>query len=195
MAFPEEAFAPDGNLRADHEVFAFSAPDKVPKYITWNAELAHAMADRAFVLNQLLVRTETSPVLLGLKEGAAPDAYKKVRLESFNSLTKARRKAAYWRAGVRRAVSVAQDLDNTLPVVRYERGARGVQLRDGIPTDQGEQAYTLATLHNAGLVSTERAVVEQLQDAAAVRKELGRLSGATSNATNVNATSSPRAGA
>ena len=72
LAFPEESFGPDGNVRADHEVFAFSDPKRVPKYITWDAELQHAMADRAFVLNQLLVRTETSPVLLGLKEGRRP---------------------------------------------------------------------------------------------------------------------------
>jgi Phage portal protein, SPP1 Gp6-like len=175
MAFPEEAFDDKGNIRADHEVFAYSDPEKLPRYITWNAELAHAMADRAFVLNQLLVRTETSPVLLGLKEGAAPDAYKKVRLESFNSLTKAARKAAYWRAGVRRAVAVAQDLENTLPGVRYDRKPIGVQLRDGIPSDDTEQAQRLALLRSHGLISVERALEEQLQDPAAVQKEMGRL--------------------
>jgi hypothetical protein len=180
MAFPEEAFDADGNIRADHEVFAFTDPEKVPKYITWNAELAHAMADRAFVLNQLLVRTETSPVLLGLKEGAAPDAYKKVRLESFNSLTKAARKAAFWKAGIRRAVSVAQDLENTLPGIRYDRRPIAVELRDGIPADDRDQAERLATLRGAGLISVERALEEQLQDPAAVRKEMGRLQGSRS---------------
>ena len=118
-------------------------------------------------------------MLLGLKEGAAPDAYKKVRLESFNSLTKAARKAAYWRAGIRRAVAVAQDLENTLPGARYERNPIGVQLRDGIPSDDTEQAQRLALLRSHGLISVERALEEQLQDPAAVQKELGRLGGAT----------------
>jgi hypothetical protein len=176
LAFPEESFGPDGSVRADHEVFAFADPSRVPKYITWDAELQHAMADRAFVLNQLLVRTETSPVLLGLKEGAAPDAYKKVRLESFNSLTKAARKAAYWRAGVRRAVGVAQDLENAVDGgPRYARGEVAVQLRDGIPSDALEDARRLAVLRGAGLISLRRAVEEQLQDPAAVEKELARL--------------------
>lgn len=177
MAFPEEAFDEEGNIRADHDVFAFADPEKIPKYITWNAELAHAIADRAFVLNQLLVRTETSPALLGLKEGAAPDAYKKVRLESFNSLTKASRKAAYWKAGIRRAVSVAQELENTLPGVRYDRRPIGVELRDGIPADDKETAERLAILRDRNLISLERALEEQLQDPAAVRKELARLRG------------------
>lgn len=178
LAFPEESFGPDGTVRADHEVFAFADPTRVPKYITWDAELQHAMADRAFVLNQLLVRTETSPVLLGLKEGAAPDAYKKVRLESFNSLTKAARKAAYWRAGVRRAIGVAQDLENAVEGgPRYARGEVAVQLRDGIPSDALEDARRLAVLRNAGLISLRRAAEEQLQDPAAVEKELARLGG------------------
>jgi hypothetical protein len=183
MAFPEEAFDPaTGDIRSDHDVFAYG-PDsnRVPRYITWDAELQHAMADRSFILNQLLVRTETSQVLLGMKQGAAPDAYKKVRLEAFNSLTKAARKSAFWTAGIRRAIGVAQDLENLLPrAPRYARKPIGVQLRDGIPVDEQEQADRLATLRAAGLVSVERAVAEQLHDPAAIEKELARLRAAPS---------------
>ncbi len=151
MAFPEESFDPQGNVAAAEDAFAFGDPARgAALYITWDAELQHAMADRAFVLNQLLVRTETSPVLLGLKEGG-PDAYKKVRLESFNSLTKAARKAAYWRAGIRRGARRRAGPG--------ERAARrpalparpiAVQLRDGIPADEKEAAERLATLRARG---------------------------------------------
>jgi hypothetical protein len=175
MVFPEEAFDEQGNIRSDYEAFPFTDADKIPKYITWNAELAAAMQDRAFVLNQLLVRTETSPVLLGLKEGAAPDAYKKVRLESFNSITKAARKAAYWKAGIKRAVSVAQDLENTLPGVRYDRYPIGVELRDGIPVDAVDQAQVISLLQSSHNMSRRRAVEMQLQDPAAVNKELDEI--------------------
>jgi hypothetical protein len=52
-----------------------------------------------------------------------------VRLEAFNSLTKAARKASYWTAGVRRAVGVAQDLENLMPGgPRYPRQPVAVQL-------------------------------------------------------------------
>ena len=178
MAFPEEAFdRATGTIRSDHDVFAYG-PDhnRTPRYITWNAELEHAMADRAFILSQLLVRTETSQVLLGMKQGAAPDAYKKVRLEAVNSLTKAARKTAFWAAGVRRAVGVCQDLENVLPDgPRYPRGPIGVELRDGIPVDEKEQAERLSILKAADLISVERAITEQLHDPAAIRKELARL--------------------
>ena len=178
MAFPEEAFDPvSGDVRADHDVFAYgNDPERVPRYITWDAELQSAMADRAFILNQLLVRTETSQVLLGMKQGAAPDAYKKVRLEAFNSLTKAARKSSYWTNGIKRAVGLCQDLENLLPNgPRYERKPIAVQLVDGIPTDEKEQAERLSILRAAGLVSVERAVEEQLQDPEATEKELARL--------------------
>lgn len=116
-------------------------------------------------------------MLLGLKEGAAPDAYKKVRLESFNSLTKAARKAAFWETGIRRAVGVALDLDGTIPGTRYDRSAKplGLELRDGIPDDGGELANELSILRSAGILSTEGALERLLKDPAAIAKELGRL--------------------
>jgi hypothetical protein len=176
MAMPEEMFDEQGNVRTDQDVFAFTDPHRLPRYVTWDAELQHAMADRAFVLNQLLVRTETSPALLGLKEGAAPEAYKKVRLESFNSLAKAGRKAAFWKSGLSRALAVAQDLENALPNgPRYVRGPIAIELRDGIPMDELERAQRLAVLRGAGLISLERALEEQLQDPSAVEKELARI--------------------
>jgi len=178
MAFPEEAFDPQtGDVRADHDVFAYGADStRTPRYITWDAALQHALEDRAFILNQLLVRTETSQVLLGMKQGAAPDAYKKVRLESFNSLTKAARKTAYWTGAIRRAISVAQQLENALPNgPRYPVKPVAVELRDGIPVDEKEQAERLSILKAAGLISLERALTEQLHDPRAVKKEMARL--------------------
>jgi len=88
-----------------------------------------------------------------MKQGAAPDAYKKVRLESFNSLTKAARKTAYWTAAIGRAVGLAQQLENLLPGgPRYAVKPIAVELRDGIPVDEKEQAERLSILKAAGLI-------------------------------------------
>ena len=111
-----------------------------------------------------------------MKQGAAPDAYKKVRLEAFNSLTKAARKASYWTAAIRRAVGIAQDMENALPGgPRYARKPIGVHLRDGIPIDEKEQAERLSILRSAGLMSLQRAIEEQLQDPAGAEREMARL--------------------
>jgi hypothetical protein len=174
LAVPEDLFDPQGNLPTAHDVLSFR--DKLPAYIVWNAELEMAFRDRAFAVNALLIKTETSPVLLGLKEGAAPDAYKKVRLEAFNSITKAQRKSILWKAGIRRAVTVAQDLENALPgKVQYERYPIAVELRDGIPADELDQANRQQLLVSAHLMSRRRALTEQLNDPAAVDAEMAEI--------------------
>ena len=170
-----DAAGSSGGARASDEVFYTREGDPEPKYVTWDAQLDAAQKDRAFALNQVLVQTETSPVLLGLKEGAAPDAYRKVRLEAFNSLTKAARRAVYWTQGVRTILTVASMLDQTLPGVRYDLGEISVELRDGIPVDAVDRATELATLRAAGLKSVRKGLEELLGDPAAVDDELAEL--------------------
>ncbi|HVS73095.1 MAG TPA: hypothetical protein VHQ47_17705 [Phycisphaerae bacterium] len=175
IALPRQMADPQGNVPAAAEAFFYDDPNVVPKYITWDAQLALAIQHRAFTLNQLLVRTETSPVLLGLKDGSAPDAYKKVRLEAFNSINKAARRSIIWTAAVQRVIAVAQALDCTRPGVGYSLDPVGVTLRDGIPVDEGEQATNIATLRSAGVLSRRRAVQMQLGDEAAVDAEMAEL--------------------
>ena len=50
-----------------------------------------------------------------------------------------------------------------------------MELRDGIPVDEKEQAERLSILRAANLISVERALTEQLHDPGAVAKELARL--------------------
>lgn len=177
LLLPEALGAPEAGrgARPGDEVYFTRAGDPEPKYVTWEAQLEAAQKDRAFALNQILVQTETSPVLLGLKEGAAPDAYRKVRLESFNSLTKAARRAVYWTQGVRTILTVASMLEQTLPGVRYDLGEISVELRDGIPVDALDRATELATLRSAGLKSVRKGLEELLGEPAAVDEELAEL--------------------
>ncbi len=173
-----------GGARASDEVFYTRQGDPEPRYVTWDAQLDAAQKDRAFSLNQLLVQTETSPVLLGLKEGAAPDAYRKVRLEAFNSLTKAARRSVYWTQGIRTILTVASMLEQTISTVRpYELGDISVELRDGIPVDAVDRATELATLRSAGLKSVRKGLEELLGDPAAVDEEKTELDAEAAAAT------------
>jgi hypothetical protein len=165
-----------GGQRANLDLVFGESKDEIPTYITWNAELAHAITDRDFTREQYLLETEMSPALLGIQKTTSRAAsFKAIRLESYNSLTKAQRKAIHWKDGIRRAVSVCQDLEQTLPGVRYDRSPLGVELRDGIPIDELDQANRQSILRAAGVMSTHRALVEQLQDPAAVAEEEAEL--------------------
>ena len=91
-------------------------------------------------------------------------------------MTKAARKTAFWTTGIRRAVGIAQDLENlSAGAARYPRHPVGVEVRDGIPIDEKEQAERLSILKAAGLISVQRAVTEQLHDPGATARELSRL--------------------
>jgi hypothetical protein len=176
LALPAEAADPKtGTVRSDAEAYFYRTGEQLPSYITWNAELESAIKDRAFAVNALLIMTETSPVLLGLKEGAAPDAYKKVRLESLNSVQRGMRKATLWASGVKRLLNVAQELEQFTAAGGYAMGPISVEFRDGLPIDEGDLADTISTHRAAGTMSRRRALTLQLGDPAAVDAELAEL--------------------
>jgi hypothetical protein len=177
--FPTGAADSTGNVSAQDDAF-YGGIDEKPEYITWDAQLDAASKDRSFTLNLLCITAEMSPALLGLKEGATPDAYKKLRLEVQNSLAKAQRKATKWKPGIRRALSVAAQLEESSPgVVIYGTGTPGalpaVEMRDGIPVDELDQANTISTLMASHAMSRRRALELQLGDSDAVEKELAEI--------------------
>ena len=175
VAAPQEAADATGNARAEHKLWWYTDPERIPKYIVRDLQLEGVMAAAKNVLANLLIDLEMSAVLLGLQEGSQVDAWRKLKLNAQNALKKAARKAAYWSGGLLRAVEVAQDLEQTIPGVRYDRTPIGVEIRDGIPDDPVDRANEQATLRAAGLLSRRRGLMAQLGDAAAVDAEMSEL--------------------
>jgi len=175
LAMPSRMANDFGSAYASDDLTFFDHVDEIPKYIVWNAELQHAFADRDFALHNLLVSTRDQPGAARLKEGAHNDAYKKVKVQAMSSLKKAERKKTSWTVGIRRAIRVAQALENTLPGNRYNQDPIGVTLQDGIPLDELDEANRLSILRGADLISERRGIEAQLSDPAAVEAELEEL--------------------
>lgn len=176
MAVPENLTDEKGNVRAADKVFTFSNKDEIPQYIVWQAQVDAAQKDRSFALQILLIIARVSPALLGLKEGAAPDAWKKLRLEASNTLSMVKGKAKLWMPRIRRMLMIAQALEQTIPGTRYELKPISAEVRDGIPIDDMEQAETISLLTGGKpSMSVERAVTIQLPNPAAAAKELEQL--------------------
>ncbi len=175
QAWPEESADEDGNVRADHKVSYYRDPERIPKYITWEAQLDAALKDRDFVLRGLLILAEMSPALLGLTDGAAAESWKKFKLSATNALSMAQRKASTWKPRIARAIQVCQELEQTLPGMRYDVSPVGVDLQDGIPQDDEATANQIATLLPIGAMSRERAVDLQIKDPAAAALEIKRI--------------------
>lgn len=186
IAMPVQSAAPDGNARSDHKVFFFRTKDEIPTYITWTPELAAAMKDREETRDALLIEAEMSPILLGIKTGATSkaNAFKSIRLEAINSLTKAQRKAVIWRAALDRILSLAQDLEQRIPgSAQYARKDPSVEMRDGMPIDTDSMSQEISTYRAAGVMSRDRAVELQISDPALREQELERLEEETAAAT------------
>lgn len=174
LAAPASSADDKGNLPAAAEVHFFRSKEEIPQYITWNAELSAAIEDRRFAVNALCMTAEMSQVLLGLKEGAAPDAARKLRLEATNSLAKAQRKAVYWQSGIAQAMALALEADGFGPAANLLPNI-GVEMRDGLPDDELDRAQVVATLRSAGVMSRRRGLRQQWLDEPSVEDELTEL--------------------
>jgi hypothetical protein len=173
---PIDSADDQGQLRAGAEVYFGRSKEDCPTYITWNGELSAAMQDRDFIMHALLMRVEMSPILLGIQTAVSKaQSFKAIKVQTYNSSARAQRRASYWKAGIKRAIQVAQQLEQTLPGVRYDVTPIAVELRDGLPIDDLDQANRQAILRSCNMMSQKRGLMEQLQDPQAVAEELAEL--------------------
>lgn len=176
LAMPAEAADPDGNNRSGNKVYYFRDPGQLPQYVVWNAQLEAARADKIDSINAFCMAAEMSQVLLGLKEGAAPDAARKLKLEATNTLAKVGRKALILEPAIARAIEVALRLDQTTRTRRtYPIDPIGVEPRDGLPVDELDEAATVEKLRGAGVMSIEAAVSRRIEDPDAEAVEVQRI--------------------
>lgn len=178
------ADAKTGGLRSDMDVFFYRSKEEIPQYITWSAELEAAMTDRDSAVDALCIVAEMSQVLLGIKRGATPDAARKLRLEATNSLSKVGRKALNIEPAIARALEIAQRLDQTTENRRsYPVDAIGVEMRDGLPIDELDEATIISTLRSSGTMSIEDAVDRRKEDPDAAFTEVERIKAENAAAT------------
>jgi hypothetical protein len=184
LAAPQPSADGGGNLSADHDVFYFRTKEEIPAYITWNAELASAIEDRDFSLNAICIASELSQGLLGIERGATPDSARKLRLQATKSLARMKRKATFVKPFIRTALTTALMFENAGKILRVSMANVGVDLRDGLPIDELDQAQTLSLLTGGKpVMSIERAVEQQLADPADQEREVERLNAAAASAT------------
>lgn len=178
LALPEDLFDSDGNVRITGSK-AFPFRDKLPQYIVWDAELDAAMKNRLFHLTAFCIESEMSPVLLGIKEGAAPDAARKLRLEATNTLAKGKRESLNMEPAIGRALEVTLMLEGNRSGIGAIGPATsapiGVEMHDGLPVDELDEATIVATYRTSGTMSIEAGVERRVRDPAAAAEEIGLI--------------------
>lgn len=176
LAAPESAAREDGTLAASANVFWYRTKEEIPNYITWDAKLEPAFEDRRECLMAFCAAAEMSPVLLGIRQGATPDAARKLRLEAAKDLAKTNRKALVVQPAIALAIETALRLDQSTALRRsYPVNPVGVEMRDGLPIDELDRAQVIATLRPGQNASLESAVEMRVEDPDAAATEVARI--------------------
>lgn len=176
MAIPRVFADKSGGVAmSNQEGFFIDNKDQIPQYITWSAEIGSASAERDAAVDHECVIAEMSPMLLGIARGGIPESAAKYKLNATSSVDKANRKAILRRPLVKRALTVAQMLEQTIAGVRYDVGEISVEFRDGLPVDELAEAQ-IVSLHRSAKTMSQRAAVERrVNNPVAAQAELNEL--------------------
>jgi hypothetical protein len=146
--------------QVDLTVDAVIDPDKLFEYIRAEAAFAEMLNWLNKTMGDLLTVLEMSPSLLGVRynAGAAPDTFGKLRLESTNTLGRAKRSAVYFGPALERSLTTASEMDTVRPLRGYALGAVSVKMRPELPKDVVDLAEELAMLQREGLIDRRSAI-------------------------------------
>jgi len=141
--------------------FVYDADEPPPEYISLPTQAIGVMMDEVeLLIKWVLTLSETSPGLVGLKEGSGVVRAEALRIESSNSITKAMRKQLYLTEAIQKAFRDAMLLENEMGIETYKiDGLVGVVWKDGLPDTESEKAE-LMSLRTGGkpTISTMDAV-------------------------------------
>lgn len=177
IAVPQPTNDGTGNVNQSHEVFYFRSKEEIPQYIVWNAEIGSAVLERDNAIDHFCMVAETSPEILGIRKGGAPDSAKALRLRATNALAKAARKATVRSPLIGQALAIAQKLEKATPgsAIIADVLPPSVRIRDGLPIDESETASIVNQYRASESMSLEDAVAARIPNPDAAAAEVARI--------------------
>jgi len=173
MAGPETALEQDEMgryvFRGGAKYFPLEAGDPMPQYITWDGKLQAAFDEIKFLVEQLFVISEVSPVLFGLSEGSLRTGAS-LRKELIAPISKSNRLRMRFDPVIRNMLLTAGALWNK----KWDE--INVSWQEGLPINDLEQAQIYTMLYKTGLVSQETAVKKLFSlDSQTLNEELSKI--------------------
>lgn len=138
--------------------FPYSDETVKPEYMVWEAKLKAAFDQIDYILKMLFLVTETSPDAFGLSEGGIAESGRALKFRLMRLLSKIARKKRYYDHAIKKALVIAQKLDNEHNGQNYKVEEPSITWRDGLPDDPKEKAETTESLDRASAMSTEEKV-------------------------------------
>lgn len=133
-------------------------PDKEVEYIIADFKLDKLLAMMSATLDYALIVLHVSKGLIGLKEGAAAEAYESKLLDSSLTLSRAIGAQTYVQPALNRIWSSACTMESRLPARGFPVAPVDVQMRPGIPKSPKEVIRELRDQLDAGIISQRRAI-------------------------------------
>ncbi|HOF90076.1 MAG TPA: phage portal protein [Armatimonadota bacterium] len=154
LAVPQDYIRPDGTVALeDLEVIPFDPQFRPrPEYLTWDAHLSAAFTEIDRLLEMILLVSESAPAMFGLEKYGIAESGRALKYRLLRTLAKIARKRAYFAAGLRQALYLAQCCE-VLHGARYTPEYPEVEWNDGLPNDPQESASIEQTLLAAGATS------------------------------------------
>jgi len=173
MAGPETALEQDEMgryvFRGGAKYFPLEAGDPIPQYITWDGKLQAAFDEIKFLVEQLFVISEVSPVLFGMTEGSLRTGAG-LRKELIAPISKSNRLRMRFDPVIRNMILTAGALWNK------DWKEINVSWQEGLPINDLEQAQIYTMLYKTGLVSQETAVKKLFSlDSQTLNEELSKI--------------------
>lgn len=173
LTLPVGAADSTGGSRVRFKTIFLEPGEQAPGYLVYNAPLDSAIKDRVEVVNVMLILAEMSPSLLGIKNDAAVDSARKMRLAAAPAIARGKRTSVRIRPAIEKAIGIALALSARTSQIAANVS---VEFRDGLPIDDGELATTISTLRSSGVMSREAALELRFGgDRVAIEEELKRL--------------------
>jgi hypothetical protein len=179
LVLPAGATDARGEIRlSDMDLYEVGsvAEGSVVRYVTWDAKLEAAFTHLEHLQDQIFRMAEVSPAAFGLDKAGSIESGRAMRMRFIRTQAKIARKRQYFDAGIRRLLSLAQELQ------AIHGGPDPVDIEihwmDGIPDDYIEAVEVERSRVEAGLSSRETAIrrIDNVDEAQA-RNELQRIRG------------------
>lgn len=161
------------NVQRDKVFEVMGKDDVVPQYITWEGQLSHAFKELETLLDLFLMAAEIPGVAIGRGgDGTSGTSGLAIKWRMNSLLGKINRKRQYYDRGLKKALWIAQQLEDVIGIADYTPLIPKLEFKDGLPQDNTEQA-TIMSIRTGGMKTlSQKSAIMRLEDMTEDQAEL-----------------------
>lgn len=151
------------SLKIDREAMEANDADagaKLPRYVTWEAQLSAAFSEIDKLFDTIMLVSQISPTLFGLSKTYASDSAKALKIRMVQTLAKINDKQMAFDAALKNAIYAALWLEKQNKPGAPNPDSVRIEWKDGLPDDELEITQIHAARVTGGFESRRNAIKE-----------------------------------